>query len=180
MRPSRNLYGHSRNEGRISQEYSVFRIVIGNLPYAVMIFLGAIIIALGLRLLWWAWIAAGAYLAYGVLGSFSIILFLCPYCPSYGERSCPCGYGILSAKLRPKGDAGLFTKKFRQHIPVIVPLWIIPVLIGGLLTFKSFSWPLAILLGTFILESFIILPLVSKSHGCKDCLQREACPWMSR
>lgn len=180
MIPSRNLYECSRDDRGVSREQSALSIVIGNLPYAVMILLGTIIIALGQELFWWAWSAAGAYLAYGVLGSFSIILFLCPYCPSYGERSCPCGYGILSAKLRPKGDAGLFTKKFRQHIPVIVPLWIIPVLIGGLLTFKSFSWPLALLLGTFILESFIILPLVSKSHGCKDCQQREACPWMNR
>jgi len=154
--------------------------VIDNLPYAVMILLGAIIIALGLRLLWWAWIAAGAYLAYGVLGSFWIILFLCPHCANYGKRSCPSGYALLSAKLRPAGDTALFTKKFKQHIPVIVPLWIIPVLIGGLLAFKSFSWPLVILLGMFILESFIILPLVSKSHGCKNCPQREACPWMSQ
>jgi len=180
MRPSHNLHECAEDEPGVSREHSALSIVIGNLPYAVMVLLGTIIIALGRELYWWAGIAAGVYLAYGALGSFWIILFLCPHCPNYGKRSCPCGYALLSAKLRPEGDTALFTKKFKQHIPVIVPLWIIPVVIGGVLIADSFSWPFAILLGTFVVESFIILPLVSKSHGCKNCSQREACPWMSQ
>ena len=179
MIPSKNLYGCSRDDRGVSREHPVSRVVVGNLPYAVMILLGVGVIVLGLGASPARWLAAAAYLAYGVLGSFWIISFVCPHCPSYGDRSCPCGYGVLSAKLRPQGDTTLFTKKFKEHIPVIVPLWIVPVLTGGLLIFRSFSWPLAILLGTFILESFVILPLVSKRHGCKNCSQREACPWMS-
>ncbi len=180
MRPSHNLYECAEDELGVSREHSALSIVIGNLPYAVMVLLGMIIIALGRESYWWAGIAAGVYLAYGALGSFWIILFLCPHCPGYGQGWCPCGYGALAAKLRPEGDTALFTKKFKQHIPVIVPLWIIPVVIGGVLIANSFSWPFAILLGTFVVESFIILPLVSKSHGCKNCSQREACPWMSQ
>ena len=180
MRPSKDLYECSEDEPGVSREHSALSIVIGNLPYAVMVLLGTIIIALSQELYWWAWIAAGAYLVYGALGSFWIILFLCPHCPGYGQGWCPCGYGALAAKLRPAGDVLLFSKKFRQHIPVIVPLWIIPVVIGGVLIADSFSWPLAILLGTFVVESCVILPLVSKSHGCKNCPQREACPWMSQ
>ena len=162
----------------ISREYSTFSMIADNLPYAVMILVGATIIALGLKLSCWAWIAAGAYVAYGIAGALWIIILLCPYCPSYGQRSCHCGYGIISAKLRAKGDTALFRQKFRQHIPVIVPLWIIPLIVGGVVAVESFSWPLAILLGAFVLNSFVILPLLSRRRGCKDCPQREACPWM--
>ena len=166
------------NRHGVPREYSTFVAVADNLPYAVMVLVGATIIALGLNLSGWAWIAAGAYVAYGLAGALWIIIFVCPYCPSYGQRSCPCGYGTISAKLRAKGDTALFGQKFRRHIPVIIPLWIIPLIVGGVVAVKSFSWPLAILLGVFVLNSFVILPLRSKSHGCKDCPQREACPWM--
>jgi len=70
MIPSKNLYECSEDELGVSRKHSVLSIVMGNLPYAVMILLRAIIIALGLRLLWWAWIAAGTRFAGGVL-SFS-------------------------------------------------------------------------------------------------------------
>lgn len=174
---------HNYSPGMLSQtrEHSAFSIALGNLPYAVMILLGVSITAEGLKSFSWGPIAALAYLAYGVLGSLWIILFLCPYCLIYGERSCPCGYGILSAKLRPKGDTRLFSRKFRRHIPAIVPLWIIPPLVGGIfLASHSFSWPLAILVAVFVIHSFLVLPLVSKSHGCKRCPQRADCPWMKR
>jgi hypothetical protein len=162
----------------VGREYSALGTVMANLPYVAMVVLGAIIIALGLPSYSWAWAAAGAYAAYGLLGVLWIILFLCPYCPSYAEQSCPCGYGAIAARLRPKGNTALFARKFKQHIPVIVPLWFIPPLIGGALIVKSFSWPLAVLLGVFVLDSFVLIPLLSKSHGCKGCPQREACPWM--
>ena len=70
MRPSHNLYECSEDELGVSREHSVLSIVIANRPYTVIILLGAIIITLGLRLLWWAWIAAGTRFAGGVL-SFS-------------------------------------------------------------------------------------------------------------
>ncbi len=168
-----------RHGHHISPKYSNLRIVLANLPYAVMVLVGMIIIALALGLSSSAWTAAGGYVVYGVVGALWIIVFLCPYCPSYGQRSCPCGYGLVSARLQPKGDTELFKKKFRQHIPVIVPLWLIPVLVGGARMLSSFSWPLAVLLGVFVLDSFVILPLISKRHGCKYCPQRGACPWMA-
>jgi hypothetical protein len=158
----------------------MFTTVAENLPYSVMVLTGATLIALALDMSSRAWIAAAAYAAYGIAGALWIIVFLCPYCLNYGRRSCPSGYGIISAKLRAKGDAALFNRQFRRHIPAIVPLWIIPVAIGGVVAVKSFSWPLAILLGVFVLNSFVILPLLSKSHGCKHCPQREACPWMKK
>ena len=160
-----------------SREYSALGTVIGSLPYAVMVLLGAAVIALGRGAFWWAWIGAGVYVAYGVLGALWLILFLGPYCRSYGTRSCPSGYGLISAKLRGKEDPALFARKFRRHIPVIVPLWVIPPIMGGVAIANSFSWPLAILVGAFILEAWVVLPLLSKRRGCSNCPQREACPW---
>ena len=158
--------------------HSALSTVIGNLPYSVMVVVGAAIIALSREAFWWAWIGAGGYFVYGILGSFWIILFLCPHCRSYGHRSCASGYGVLSAKLRAKGDPALFMKKFRGHIPIIVPLWIIPPVIGGFCIASAFSWPLVILMGVFVLDAWVILPVLSRSHGCKKCPQRGECPWM--
>jgi hypothetical protein len=166
------------HEGPGPAEYSTSTAVIENLPYSIMLLLGAAILAVALAFSTWAWIAGAAYIVYGILGSFCIILFLCPCCPSYGTRACPCGYGTLAAKLRRKGDPGLFTAKFRQLIPIIVPLWFIPPLVAALPLYRSFSWALGILLAAFALDAFLILPFISKSHGCKACPQRQACPWM--
>ena len=125
-----------------SREYSALGTVIGSLPYAVMVLLGAAVIALGRGAFWWAWIGAGVYVAYGVLGALWLILFLCPYCRSYGTRSCPSGYGVISAKLRARGDPALFRKMFRRHIPIITPLWIIPPIMGGVaIACWRRSWP---------------------------------------
>lgn len=166
------------DERCVPEEYSPLSTVVENLPYAVMVLLGALVIAVALRPSLLTWIATSAYVAYGILGSLWIILFLCPHCPSFGERSCPCGYGTIAARLRPRGDPGLFAAKFRRHIPVIVPLWIIPLAAGVVPMFNSLSWLLAILLALFVLDGFLILPALSKGHGCKQCPQREACPWM--
>jgi hypothetical protein len=166
------------DERCVAQDHSRLSAVVENLPYAVMILLGASVIGVALRPSLLTWIAAAAYVAYGMLGSLWIILFLCPHCPSFGERSCPCGYGTIAARLRPRGDARLFAAKFTQHIPVIVPLWLIPLVVGAVPMLNAFSWPLAILLGLFVLDAFLILPALSKGHGCKECPQREACPWM--
>lgn len=168
------------DEHSTAREYSVFDTTIGNLPYAVMILLGSTVIWVGLKYSYWGYIAGGAYLVYGALGVFWIVHFLCPHCGSHGTRSCPCGYGILSAKFRAKGDTALFTKKFKKHIPVIVPLWFIPAVVGSVLALNSFTWPITILVAVFILHSFVVIPFVSRSHGCKTCPQSEACPWVGQ
>lgn len=161
-------------------EYSTFHTVLENVPYAVMLLAGATLILLGMGAQVLGWLAAVVFVVYGVVGSFWIILFLCPHCPSYGQRSCPCGYGVTSARLRPKGDTSLFTRKFRQHIPVIVPLWFIPLVIALASLASRFTLPMAILLAAFVLVAFILVPWLSKGHGCKKCPQKELCPWMRK
>ena len=167
----------SPSEPGAGREYSAVSIALSNTPYAAMILLGTAVLALAPFP--WAGVAAGAYVAYGLFGCLWIILSLCPYCPSYGRRSCPCGYGALAAKLRPQGDDSLFQQRFRKRIPPIVPLWILPVIIGGVAMVVAFSWLPALLMLAFVVDAFAVLPLLSKTHGCKHCPQREVCPWVN-
>jgi len=165
---------------RPKQEYSHFQEFIDNLPYIIMTFLGAVILLLGLGMSIWGWIASGIYIIYGIVGAFWIIIFVCPYCNYYGTRSCPCGYGQIAEKLRPKKDEDRFMEKFKKHIPVIIPLWFIPIIAGGIFIIINFYWWILVLVILFAINSFIILPLLSRKYGCAHCPQRETCPWMGR
>jgi hypothetical protein len=182
-------------QSRSLRQYSHPQELINNLPYIAMIALGTAVLFVGINTILWKWAAATAYLIYGVAGVFWIILFLCPFCRYYDTRFCPCGYGRIAAKLRKQGslDPGVtsaepgpsegipqdcFDEKFRKHIPVIVPLWFIPILVGVPLWVSSFSLVLLVLMVVFALNSFVILPLFSTRHGCKECPQQDSCPWM--
>ena len=159
-------------------EYSCAQEFVNNVPYIAMTVLGAAIFAVGFEDPVWGWITGSAYVIYSVAGAFWIMIFLCPYCPRWNSRACPCGYGRIAAKLREKKGGDHFKEKFKKHIPVIVPLWFVPILFGAAVVARSFSWPLLVLLVVFALDAFIVLPLFSKKHGCADCPQRDSCPWM--
>jgi hypothetical protein len=158
------------------REYTNAQTLVANIPYAGMVLLGTATIACGYGFS--AGALAGAYLAYGILGAIWIMIFVCPYCGYYATRGCPCGYAMLSARIVAKGNRTCFAEKFRRHIPVIVPLWLIPALCGGIAAWRAFSWWRVGLVAAFAVESWIILPLVSKKHGCVDCPQKASCPWM--
>jgi len=160
-------------------EYSHIQEFIDNLPYIIMIILGAIIFFTGIETLFWR-ITAGLYILYGIGGTLAIILFVCPYCHYFNTRLCPCGYGRIAAKFRQKKDENLFTEKFKKKIPIIVPLWIVPLVGGAIFLVSNFSlWMLALII-LFAIDSFIILPLLSTKYGCAHCPQRDMCPWMRR
>ena len=160
------------------REYSPAQELINNIPYLAMTVLGTVIFVAALGNSVWGLIAAGAYLAYGLMGAFWIMIFVCPYCGYWNTKSCPCGYGRIAAKFRKKKTVECFSEKFKKHIPVIVPLWFIPLLVGVPLVIRSFSWTLLVLLVIFALDAFVVLPLVSTKHGCKECPQKDSCPWM--
>lgn len=168
----------NNKDNRPLHEYSCAQEFVNNVPYIAMTVLGAAIFVVGFENPMWGWIAASAYVIYSVSGAFWIMIFLCPYCPRWKTRSCPCGYGRIAAKLQGQKDSGHFKEKFKKHIPVIVPLWFVPVLVGALLAVRSFSWPLLVLLVIFAVDAFIVLPWFSKKHGCANCPQRDSCPWM--
>lgn len=168
------------NDYRAQRQYSHTQELVNNLPYTAMTLLGAAIFVVSLRSLALGWIGATVYLLYGIVGVFWIIVFLCPYCRYWNTRSCPCGYGSIAGKLREKKANDCFNEKFKTHIPVIVPLWFIPILLAVPLVIRTFTWLLLVLLVAFAVDAFVVLPLVSTRHGCKECPQRDSCPWMSR
>lgn len=162
------------------RQYSHGEELINNLQYILMAVLGAAIFLVVLDRSVWGWITGVTYFAYGAAGAFWIMVFVCPFCRYHDTKACPCGYGLIAARFRRKADTECFNEKFKKHIPVIVPLWLTPVLVGVPVLIYSFSWALLILLIVFALDAYLILPLVATQHGCKDCPQKDTCPWMSR
>jgi len=160
------------------RKYSHAAELIDNIPYAAMIVLGTVILAMSITGPTGRWLWAALYLIYGLGGAVWIVVFVCPFCRYYDTRSCPCGYGQIAPLLRTKNPTECFSDKFKKHIPVIVPLWFIPLLIGIPVTIGTFSWATLGLLILFSLDAFVVLPLVSTKHGCKECPQKESCPWM--
>jgi hypothetical protein len=159
-------------------EYSPAQELFHNIPYIAMTVLGTIVLGAALGGTAWGVITASGFLLYGIMGTVWIMIFVCPYCKYWNTKSCPCGYGRIAAKFRKKKPIESFREKFKKHIPVIVPLWFIPILVGVPFVIRSFSWTLLILLVVFSLDAFVILPLVSTKYGCKGCPQKESCPWM--
>ena len=161
------------------RRYSTGEVLLDNLPYVAMLALGAgiAVLATPAAAASWGPAAAAGYVAYGIAGSFWIILFVCPFCPSYGSGMCPCGYGGIAARLRKRRDPSLFTRKFKRNIPILFPLWLAPPAYAGWALWREFSWSMTGLLAGFCAVAFVVLPLYAR-HGCERCPQREACPWM--
>ena len=169
---------HEISKDSLIEEYSYIQQIVNNLPYVAMTLLGAAIFVTGFANPLWGWICASAYVIYSVAGAFWIMIFVCPFCERHNTMCCPCGYGRIAARLREKADVSLFGEQFKKHIPVIVPLWFIPVIAGVVFLVLSFSWLVVILLVVFALVAFVFLPLFSKRHSCTHCPQKELCPWM--
>jgi hypothetical protein len=177
---NRNTNGATKGckKYRPVREYSHSQELVDNLPYIIMTILGALIFIIALSESIWGWLIAMLYVIYSITGAFWIIIFVCPYCNFYGTRTCPCGYGQIAVKLVKKKDENLFINKFKKHIPIIVPLWLIPVIAGVTFLISDFTMFMLILVILFSLDSFIILPLISRKYGCAHCPQKESCPWM--
>lgn len=159
--------------------YTFTQELINNIPYIAMMLFGAAVFSVGFVGSNWGLILAAVYLAYGAAGAFWIMIFVCPYCRYWKSRLCPCGYGRIAARFRRKSPVECFDEKFKRHIPVIVPLWFMPILAGLPIVIRSFSWMLLVLLVMFALDAFVVLPLVSIKHGCIECPQSGSCPWMN-
>jgi len=155
-------------------------VLVNNLPYIAMIALGGVILVAGSPGSLWGFLAGGAYLVYGLAGAVWIMIFVCPYCRYWNTDFCPCGYGTIAARFRQRKTVDCFNEKFKRHIPVIVPLWFIPLLAGLILMGMSFSWLLLALTVIFAVDAFAVLPVFSIRHGCTECPQKDTCPWMGR
>ena len=160
------------------KEYTHIQELVDNLPYILMTIIGAAIHVVGFKFSFWGLCTAAAYIIFAGAGTFCIILFVCPYCHYYGTRACPCGYGQIAAKFRKKRGENQFAEKFKKLIPVIVPLWIIPLISGIIFLSTEFDFLMLILTIVFVINAYIILPLVARIYGCGHCPQKNDCPWM--
>lgn len=149
-----------------------------NLPYILMTVLGAIVLFQSFSGSAWAHLTAAGYVLYGLAGALWIMAFVCPFCRFWDTDSCPCGYGKVAARIRNRQSEDRFNEKFKKHIPVIVPLWFLPLVAAAPALIKGFTWGLVVLVAAFVVDAFVILPRFSSQHGCRDCPQRQACPWM--
>ena len=170
--------GSACEKFRPAKEYTTLQVFIDNLPYMFMVLLGSAICLLGFKFSLPGIGLGAAYFIYGIIGALWIIIFVCPYCQYFNTRSCPCGYGVIAAKFRNKSHENRFAEKFKKHIPVIVPLWIIPLAAGIIFLTLDFNRLMIILTVAFVLNSFVVLPLTARIYGCGHCPQKEDCPWM--
>ena len=149
-------------------------VLLDNLPTLLLTILGALLIY-QITL-----IGAIGYVIYSLL---SIVWFwakICPFCHHYNTYACPCGYGVISAKLFSKREDKSFKKVFKQNIGVVFPNWFIPLIIAIYLLLVQYTQNVLILAIAFSLTGFVIIPLISKLVGCKNCEIKEDCPWMQK
>jgi hypothetical protein len=130
------------------RKWSVGEIAIANVPSMLTYILGTLIMFhLGI-------LVGVLYIAFVIVQLVLFMRFVCIYCPTYDSIHCPSGYGrVLSL------------------------VWVVPVLGGLILILTDFSYYYLGLLVSFIVVGFIILPLFHKHFECRDCPNKENCPW---
>lgn len=156
-----------------SKKIPLWLVLVDNIPTLLLFLIGFHIIYM-ISLAW-----AIIYLGYAF---FSVVWFwarICPYCHHYGTFGCPCGYGTISARLFPKKDDRFFKKIFRKNIFIQFPNWFAPLGVAAYLLATRYSKMTLYLTIAFVFVGFIVIPLVSKLVGCRNCEIKEDCPWMS-
>jgi hypothetical protein len=119
---------------------------------------------------------------YGVYTLFSVVWFwarICPYCHHYNSFACPCGYGAISPRFFRKRDSKSFKKVFKLNILIVFPNWFVPLGIATFLLLTHFTKVVLIQTIIFSVIGFLIIPLISKLVGCKNCDIKDDCPWMT-
>lgn len=127
----------------------------------------------------WLWL-----LLFFVYVPFSVVWqwrYICTHCAAYGTGCCPSGYGNAAAKLFLfRGEKG-FRKAFSKNIPVVFGYWFIPLIGGIYLLYISYPDIPIILIMLFVstlVVGFGVAPYISSRVGCKECVQRDDCPWV--
>jgi hypothetical protein len=158
-------------------EGKAFVILVENIPYAAMVLIGSAIFLLGFGFTFAGWLSAALYATYGVIGTLWIIVFVCPYCPNFGS-ACFSGHGEISAMFMQKKDQHKFASEFKKNIPVIIPIYAIPMLAGIAFFGLSLSYLVLLCAIVFAVNSYALAPLVSKKFACSKCSVKDECPWM--
>lgn len=160
-------------------EGKALMILVENISYAAMILIGAAVFLLGFGFTLTGWLTAALYAVYGVIGALWIIVFVCPYCPNFGS-GCFSGHGQVSAMFMQKKDQRKFASEFKKNIPVIIPIYAIPMVAGIVFFGLSLSYLVLLCAIAFAVNSYAVAPLVSKRVACSKCSVRDECPWMGK
>jgi hypothetical protein len=155
---------------RIVPAWLVF---LDNVPTAILFVLGAVLVGI----VWWP--LAVFMMLYNLS---SIVLFwglICRYCPHFGTRACPCGYGTIAARYFSRKGGGNFRKTFRKNIAIMYPCWFIPFGAGIYLLYTRYSRNILLIFAAFVIVGFVLIPLISRFVGCKNCELKDQCPWMT-
>jgi hypothetical protein len=156
-----------------SRQIPLWLVFLDNIPTLLLFLLGFLIIH---------HVSLTGAIVFGTYALFSVVWLwarICPYCHHYDTLACPCGYGIISAKIFKRRDSKLFKKVFRRNIGIQFPNWFIPCAIALYLLITKYSTEILLLTISFSLIGFVIIPVISKQVGCKNCEIREDCPWMT-
>jgi hypothetical protein len=148
-------------------------VLLDNIPTLVLFVLGAILVYK---------ISPVGAVFFGTYSLFSVVFFwarICPFCHHYSTLACPCGYGAISAKLFKKQQDKSFKKVFRQNIWIVFPNWFVPFAISIYLLATRYNNEILTLTITFSLIGFVVIPLVSRFVGCRNCEIKDDCPWMN-
>jgi hypothetical protein len=155
-----------------SKEIPLWLVLLDNVPTLVLFVLGAILIGQ---------ISVAAAIAFFGYALFSVVYFwarICPFCHHYNTLACPCGYGIISGKLFKRRTDKSFKKVFKNNLGIVFPNWFIPLAVAVYLLITRYSTWVLILTIAFCLIGFVLIPLISKLVGCKNCEIKDDCPWM--
>jgi hypothetical protein len=155
---------------RIVPSWIVF---LDNVPTAIMFLLGTILVGF----VWWP--LAILMLIYNLSSIVMFWALICPCCPHFGMRACPCGYGVVAARYFSSKEGRNFRKVFRKNIAIMFPCWFIPLGAGIYLLYARFSMNLLMIFVAFVVIGFVLIPAISRFVGCKGCELKEQCPWMS-
>ncbi len=157
-----------------SRKIPLWLVLLDNIPTLLLFVLGFLIINK---------ISLAGAIFFVVYAIISVVWFwarICPYCPHYDTLSCPCGYGVISPKIFKRKETTLFKKVFRRNIGIQFPNWFVPFAVAIYLLITSYSTEILVLAISFSLIGFLVIPVISKLVGCKNCEIKEDCPWMAK
>ncbi len=156
-----------------SKKIPLWLVLLDNIPTMLLFILGFLIIekiSLVLAIL---------FAAYTI---FSVVWFwakICPYCHHYDTHACPCGYGVISSRFFRRKDNRSFRKVFSRNIGIQYPNWFVPFAVAIFLIITRYSMEILVITILFALVGFVIIPLISKLVGCRNCEIKNECPWMA-
>lgn len=156
-----------------SRRIPLWLVLLDNIPTLLLFILGFLIIKI---------VSLALAVIFGAYALFSVVWFwgkICPCCHHYGTYACPCGYGAISPLFFRKRDGASFKKIFRRNLLIVFPNWFVPFGVAIYLLIEHYSTEILLLTIIFSIIGFVIIPVISKQVGCKNCEIKEDCPWMA-